>query len=233
MVSSEEIIERSFYMSLLRTTLINGLTLDPDNYLPISPAKQELLKNDMAKLKKFIYIFGVGNNQSRGPKEVPRITLELQGYYPSTFGVERYSIENLGESSSMFETEYAPKDTVIDVHLVSNNQEDMRLLHSIMYSSLPSRGYIKPFLGDKEDYFKSKLSPSNNLFIEVGNFYDKAELQHGLIEKVYSYTVHNGILPEKLVEELSNIKDISVLISPSDSLTRVSIEVENNDTPIT
>lgn len=233
MVSSEEIIERSFYMSLLRTTLINGLTLDPDNYLPISPAKQELLKNDMAKLKKFIYIFGVGNNQSRGPKEVPRITLELQGYYPSTFGVERYSIENLGESSSMFETEYAPKDTVIDVHLVSNNQEDMRLLHSIMYSSLPSRGYIKPFLGDKEDYFKSKLSPSNNLFIEVGNFYDKAELQHGLIEKVYSYTVHNGILPEKLVEELPNIKDISVLISPSDSLTRVSIEVENNDTPIT
>lgn len=233
MVSSEEIIERSFYMSLLRTTLINGLTLDPDNYLPISPAKQELLKNDMAKLKKFIYIFGVGNNQSRGPKEVPRITLELQGYYPSTFGVERYSIENLGESSSMFETEYAPKDTVIDVHLVSNNQEDMRLLHSIMYSSLPSRGYIKPFLGDKEDYFKSKLSPSNNLFIEVGNFYDKAELQHGLIEKVYSYTVHNGILPEKLVEELPNIKDISVLISPSDSLTGVSIEVENNDTPIT
>ena len=233
MVSSEEIIERSFYMSLLRTTLINGLTLDPDNYLPISPAKQELLKNDMAKLKKFIYIFGVGNNQSRGPKEVPRITLELQGYYPSTFGVERYSIENLGESSSMFETEYAPKDTVIDVHLVSNNQEDMRLLHSIMYSSLPSRGYIKPFLGDKEDYFKSKLSPSNNLFIEVGNFYDKAELQHGLIEKVYSYTVHNGILPEKLVEELPNIKDISVLISPSDRLTGVSIEVENNDTPIT
>lgn len=233
MVSSEEIIERSFYMSLLRTTLINGLTLDPDNYLPISPAKQELLKNDMARLKKFIYIFGVGNNQSRGPKEVPRITLELQGYYPSTFGVERYSIENLGESSSMFETEYAPKDTVIDVHLVSNNQEDMRLLHSIMYSSLPSRGYIKPFLGDKEDYFKSKLSPSNNIFIEVGNFYDKAELQHGLIEKVYSYTVHNGILPEKLVEELPNIKDISVLISPSDSLTGVSIEVENNDTPIT
>ena len=233
MVSSEEIIERSFYMSLLRTTLINGLTLDPDNYLPISPAKQELLKNDMARLKKFIYIFGIGNNQSRGPKEVPRITLELQGYYPSTFGVERYSIENLGESSSMFETEYAPKDTVIDVHLVSNNQEDMRLLHSIMYSSLPSRGYIKPFLGDKEDYFKSKLSPSNNLFIEVGNFYDKAELQHGLIEKVYSYTVHNGILPEKLVEELPNIKDISVLISPSDSLTGVSIEVENNDTPIT
>lgn len=233
MVSSEEIIERSFYMSLLRTTLINGLTLDPDNYLPISPDKQELLKNDMARLKKFIYIFGVGNNQSRGPKEVPRITLELQGYYPSTFGVERYSIENLGESSSMFETEYTPKDTVIDVHLVSNNQEDMRLLHSIMYSSLPSRGYIKPFLGDKEDYFKSKLSPSNNLFIEVGNFYDKAELQHGLIEKVYSYTVHNGILPEKLVEELPNIKDISVLISPSDSLTGVSIEVENNDTPIT
>lgn len=233
MVSSEEIIERSFYMSLLRTTLINGLTLDPDNYLPISPAKQELLKNDMARLKKFIYIFGVGNNQSRGPKEVPRITLELQGYYPSTFGVERYSIENLGESSSMFETEYAPKDTVIDVHLVSNNQEDMRLLHSIMYSSLPSRGYIKPFLGDKEDYFKSKLSPSNNLFIEVGNFYDKAELQHGLIEKVYSYTVHNGILPEKLVEELPNIIDISVLISPTNSLTGVSIEVENNDTPIT
>lgn len=234
MVSSEEIIERSMYMSLLSTALANKLTLDPDDYLPINPNNQAKYQHDRSKLDKFIYIFGIGNNQSRGQKEVPRISLELQGYYPSTFGVESYSIENVGDKSKVINHDYSPRDVIIDVHLVANTQEDMRLLHSIMYSSLPSRGYIKPFLGNKEEYFSSKLNPDNNLFIEVGNFYDKPGLQHGLLEKVYSYTIYDGVLSGTVVDEVPNLTDISVILTPEVSDAVVSINVgESNDTPIT
>ena len=220
-------------MSLLRVALENGLTLDPDKYQPINSVNENRYNEDKRKLKKYVYIFGVGNNRSRGPKEVPRITLELQGYYPSTFGVEKLGIENIGSKSQVLEYDVAPKDTIIDVHLVANNQEDMRMLHSIMYAALPSRGYILPFLGDKEKYFSSKVGTSNNLFISVGNFYDKDELQHGLIEKVYSYTVHNGMILENIVGEISNINSISVDVQSETSSDRVEVEVkldENNDT---
>lgn len=226
MVSSEEIIERSMYMSLLSTALANKLTLDPDNYLPINQNNQYKYQKDKSELAKFIYIFGVGNNQSRGQKEVPRISLELQGYYPSTFGVEGYSIENVGDKSRVINHDYSPRDVIIDVHLVADTQEDMRLLHSIMYSSLPSRGYIKPFLGDKEEYFSSKLNPDNNLFVEVGNFYDKPELQHGLLEKVYSYTIYDGILSDIVVDEIPNITDISVILNRDGSDEVVTLDVK-------
>ena len=233
MVSSQEIIERSFYMSLLRVALENNLTLDPDNYLPTSKESSNRYNEDKQKLEKYIYIFGIGNNHSRGPKEVPRITLELQGYYPSTFGIEKLDIENEGSSSKVIEYDIAPKDTIIDVHLVAENQADMRLLHSIMYAALPSRGYIPPFLGDKEEYMNGKVGPSNNLFISVTNFYDKDELSKGLIEKVYSYTIHNGMILDKVVDEIANINNISVNIQPEsssdDSVVQVSLD-ENNDT---
>lgn len=233
-MTPEEIVERTFYMSLLSTALVNGLTLDPDDYLPVSNSSQKKLQEDMASMSKFIYIFGVGNNQSRGPKIVPRITLELQGYYPSTFGIDTRRIDRVDGKTVLVETDSFPRDTVIDVHLVTNNQEDMRLLHSIMYTALPSRGYIKPFNGSKEEYYSSSMGPSNNMFIEIGNFYDKQELQHGLIEKVYSYTIHNGVLPERVVTEVPTITDISMSISPSSgSPVSYNNNVENDDTPIT
>lgn len=220
-------------MSLLRVALENGLTLDPDQYQPVNQETINRYNQDKSKLKKYVHIFGIGNNHSRGPKEVPRITLELQGYYPSAFGIEKLGLDNIGTKSRVIEYDVCPKDTIIDVHLVSENQEDMRLLHSIMYAALPSRGYIPPFTGDKAQYFNSGVGSTNNLFISVSNFYDKDELGHGLLEKVYSYTVHNGMILERLVDEISNINQISVEVQPEGSsdnvITKSSLD-ENNDT---
>lgn len=225
MISSEEIVERSFYMSLMRVALSNNLTLDPDNYYPMSKHNEQKFQNDRDNLKKFIYIFGVGNNQSRGQKEVPRITLELQGYYPGTFGTEKFMVDKPedGGSPVLIESDFTVKDTTIDVHLVANTQADMRLLHSIMYTALPAMGYIKPFINDKEEYFKSRIGPSDNLFIEVGNYYDKPDNQHGLLEKVYSYTVSNGVITENITDELVPIIDISAIISNSSTEVKLNI----------
>jgi hypothetical protein len=220
MVSSEEIVERSFYMNLLAVAIKAGNTLDPNNYLDSTtgmPTKETEAKyqKDKKAIKKFVYIFGIGNNQERGIKEVPRITLELQGYYPGMIGMERYQLDDDKANPRMLDTGYLSKDIVIDVHLVSKTQADMRLLHSIMYKALPTQGYIKPFLGDREKFLNEPgLWRSENIYVEVGNYYDHSDTDHGLLEHVYQYKINDGVVNEETADnfDLVPIKDISVLI---------------------
>ena len=129
---------------------------------------------------------------------------------------EKYHIDVDNDSRPILvESEFTTKSIIIDVHLVANNQDDMRMLHSLMYKSLPASGYIKPFLTNKEEYLKSGLLPTGNIFIEVSNHYDHSDNSQGLLEKVYSYTVEDGLYINDLPEDhiLTPITDISVLIN--------------------
>lgn len=226
MVSTQEIIERSFYMRLLSVALKNNLTLDPANYLPATKQSVARFEADRKAMEKFIYIFGTGNNQVKGPKEVPRIVLNLQSYYPGHIGVERYMIDDEDkENPQVWETSYTSRDLSIDVHLVANNQDDLRLLHNIMYKALPSVGYIAPYIsGTTQEYMATKISSTNNIFIEVGNYYDHQDLDHGLLEKVYQYTATDGILPSEISDiEVVPIKVIDAIISNRDSVDDLAI----------
>ena len=220
MVNLEEVIERSFYISLLHETLKRGLTINPDEYLvngePTEKTADQFEKDKQAIGKKFIYVFGIGNNLSRGAKECPRITIELNAYYPGELGTEKFSVEEAKENFDVVEYDYTTKSTNLDIHLVANTQQDMRLLHDIMYHALPAKGYIKPYFNDYEDWKSTPIGATGNLYIEVGNFYDHLDLQHGLLEKVYTYEVSDGLILEEVVSqgEIVPIKDISVLIQP-------------------
>lgn len=44
MVNSEEIVERTFYISLLSTMLEMGLTLNPEDFLPLSQENEKDFK---------------------------------------------------------------------------------------------------------------------------------------------------------------------------------------------
>ena len=230
MVTSQEIVERSFYISLLHQTLIRGLTINPENYLVKNedglwvPTRElndqyihdkEAIETELTKNGSgFYYIFGVGNNQSRGQKDLPRITLDLTAWYPGEIGLEKETNE-LDEASGLYQVidyDYEPKSSRIDVHLCANNQQEMRILHEIMYKALPSRGYIKPYLNDYESWKNSKFAPSGNIYIEVGNFYDHDDLQQGFLEKVYTYEVRDSLLNPEIIAEIAPIADISVLI---------------------
>lgn len=226
MVSSEEIIERSLYMRLLTIALNNNLTLDPDDYLPPSPETEKKYKEDMAKLNKYVYIFGVGNNQVKGAKYVPRIVLNLASYYPGHIGVEKFMVDDTDKTRpQVMDVGYTTKDVAIDVHLVANNSEDLRLLHSIMYKALPSMGYIAPYVGGSaKDYINQKVTSSNNIFLEVGNYYDHQDLEHGLLEKVYQYNITDGILDSFLSDmEVVPITNISTEIFQDDSTDNKSL----------
>lgn len=220
MVNLEEIIERSFYIALLHETLKRGLTINPDDYLvdglPTEYTADQFEQDKKAIGKKFIYIFGIGNNLVRGPKDCPRITIELNAYYPGDIGTEKFSVEESEENFDVIEYDYVTKSTNLDIHLVANTQQEMRLLHDIMYRALPAKGYLKPYFNDYEAWKNTPMGATGNLYIEVGNFYDHPDLQHGLLEKVYTYEVSDGLILEEVVSqgEIVPIKDISVLIQP-------------------
>lgn len=44
MVQSEEIVERTFYASLLNTAIKMGYTINPDDYLPASPENEQNIR---------------------------------------------------------------------------------------------------------------------------------------------------------------------------------------------
>lgn len=218
MVTTQGIIERSLYASLMQVTLQLGKTIDPELYLPVSTQNQQRYQHDMEAIDKFIYIFGVGNNQVRGPKIVPRITIDLNAYYPGNIGTEAFMVgdEKINDEYRQYSYPFETKNAQFDIHLVANRSEDLRLLHSILYTALPVRGYIKPFLeASLQEYLVNKgLAKTGNLYIEVSNYYDHNDQEHGLLEKVYSYTVVDSYIEEVFPEgaTFAPIKDISALI---------------------
>ncbi|MCM1438799.1 MAG: hypothetical protein NC131_06260 [Roseburia sp.] len=226
MVTSEEIIERSFYIALLHETLKRGLTINPDDYLVDGePTESTILRYEDDKKaigKNFIYVFGIGNNLSRGPKTCPRITIELNAFFPGDLGMEKFSVEpseQIPEAFDTIEYDYTTKNTTLDIHLVANTQQEMRVLHDIMYRALPAKGYIKPYFNDYELWKEQVMASTGNLYIEIGNFYDHPDLQHGLLEKVYTYEVQDGLILQDMAGEgdIVPIKDISVLIQPRET----------------
>lgn len=231
MVTSQEIIENTFYISLLNETLERKLTINPEDYLdysktpPLPSLDGERRYNIDRKAigNKFISIFGIGNNQSRGAKETPRITLELKSYYPGSIGLPKEDLDE--DNENIIDFGYETKDILIDVHLVSSTQNEMRTLHDIMYKALPARGYIKPYIGKRlKDWKESKTLKTGNLYIEVGNYYDHQDLNHGLLEKVYTYTVRDGLLPTVVEDvDITKIRDISCLLKNRSSDEEISL----------
>lgn len=211
MVNSQEIIERSVYMALLNMTIDLGYTINPEDYLPISQENTErfsqAIKN-IVKDKGFsISIFGVGNNHSRGIKETPRIVVDSEGFYPGDIGLPNRIMEKeegIGYTSS--EMPFETLSQYINIRLCAQSSEHMRLLHQIMFWSIPQRGYIKP-------YNEPGFLFDGNIFLRVVNFYNMPDLENGLMEKVYQFEVQDCLLEKNNTPEvITPIKDISVLL---------------------
>ena len=99
METSQIVIERSLYASLLRVALKLNRTINPEDFQPISSKSQMMQERAIKALgNKYIGIYGVGNNQSRGIKQVPRITIDLTAYYPGDLGVEQFIIGDIEDN---------------------------------------------------------------------------------------------------------------------------------------
>lgn len=207
MINSQEIIERSIYSALLDTAVSLGHSLNPNNYLPVSKENKDRFDTDVSKITKYVGIYGTGNNQSKGEKITPRIIVNARGFYPGSIGLPKLLIQKeQGIGFTATEEPYETIDQFIDIHLVANNQDDLRLLHQIMFFSIPQRGYIKPYNVDSFLF-------SGNIFIELVNFFDTPNLEFGIMEKIYQFIIQDCVINESTEEtNLVPITDISVLL---------------------
>ncbi len=192
MNNSQEIIERSIWASINDTAVAWGYAVDPEEYLPPSDKNKERLAKDLKNLSKYIRVFGPGNPQSRGKKETPRIAINPRGFYPGTVGLpksylDQVDSEDLSQGYTYYEEPYQSIDQFVDIHLVADNQMDMRLLHTLLFHSIPQRGYLKP-------YTLLTLPPTGNIFIELVNYNDIHNVDQGLIEKVYQFSVLDSLV---------------------------------------
>lgn len=216
MVTSQEIIERSFYMALMENTLRLGLTVDPNLYEKTKESMalyQQAVEEVKKNKSKFIQIFGVGNSQSKGMKEsFPRIVVESEGFAPGGIGLNRFHREKQGNKGYVVsETPFEAIDQYINVRLVSKNSEDQRLLNLIMNSSIPQRGYLKPYIYERAPF-------DGNIFVIASNFYDNSNDERGIIEKVYTWEIQDTLLqPPVEVGSETPINEINIGIFNKDT----------------
>lgn len=225
MINSQEIIERSVYRALLDVAVKLGYSVDPNLYQPPNKDNEARFLKDCNKLKKLVTIYGTGNSEAKGSKITPRIVVNARGFYPGAIGMPKELIEaEAGIGFMAYESPYETIDQQIDVHLVAGNQEDLRLLHQLMFWSLPQRGYIKPYNEEKPLF-------SGNIFIENVNFYDSPNNQMGILEKVYQYVVKDCLLENNNPgTEITPIKNIEVLAKEFGySLEDITLNIENNN----
>ena len=216
MINSQEIIERSLYDAILQVAIKLNYSLDPNEYLPITPESVERCKNDKDQLDKYIAIYGTGNATSKDIKETPRIVLNARGFFPGSIGLPKKLIEKkVGIGYTAFDSVYETIDQYIDVHLVAGNQEDLRILHQVLLFALPVRGYVKP-------YNIKDMPPEGNILIELGNFFDVPNNNLGLLEKVYEFRVYDTLvgLDDTLQTDIPEIISIEAILNDT-----VSFEV--------
>lgn len=224
MVNSQEVIERSIYSAILNTSVALGYSINPEEYLPVSEANSRKYAEAKKNLKKFVGIFGTGNNQSKDMKLTPRIVVNARGFYPGNIGLPKQLIgkeEGIGYTAT--EVPYSTIDQYIDIHLVANNQEDLRLLHQITFYSIPQRGYLKPYNQDKFLF-------SGNIFLELVNFFDTPNLEVGIMEKIYQFVVEDTLVYEN-TEPLDwvPITDISAVIEAYDGSFSNILNINNQN----
>jgi len=224
MVNSQEVIERSIYSAILNTSVALGYSINPEEYLPVSEANSRKYAEAKKNLKKFVGIFGTGNNQSKDMKVTPRIVVNARGFYPGNIGLPKQLIgkeEGIGYTAT--EVPYSTIDQYIDIHLVANNQEDLRLLHQITFYSIPQRGYLKLYNQDKFLF-------SGNIFLELVNFFDTPNLEVGIMEKIYQFVVEDTLAYEN-TEPLDwvPITDISAVIEAYDGSFSNTLNINNQN----
>lgn len=204
MITTQEILERSIYEAILNEALRQKVTLDPAVYHPVTPETEKQYKEDLKAIPHFVSIFGPGNSQSKGAKVTPRIVVDTHGFFPGGIGLPGYVEEKQDGVYRPVEVPHDTLDQFVDIRLVSNNQEENRLLHQLMFFAIPQKGYIKPFYADK-------LEKTGNIFIELVNFNDQPNLDQGFIEKVYQFAIYDCLLVlPRALDDITPIKDITV-----------------------
>lgn len=219
-----EKVERTIYEALRLTCVREGYTPNIKNFDIENPnasiAKAasiayETALNNIRNTKGFsIDLFNYAPSQSRGLKKVPRIVLQTEALLPGNTGLDTtpeyvYDV-NSGKYISK-QSQTLTSDYYFNIHLVSSNTQETRVLHGIMLATLPRMGYIKW-------YTDNELRLSHNLLIKYLSYSESDFLAEGIIEKIYRYYIPDVHEIDSIITELniSPIKEITLDIEGKD-----------------
>jgi hypothetical protein len=222
-----EKLERTIFHRLRRCAVDNGYLPDIDLYdientdHNIAKAESIRYENDMADIRSSkgfcVEVFSYSNNQSYGTKKVPRIVVETESFLQGQLGTDSTGqyLQNPDGTWNNLTSVSLLSDFYFNVKLICHTTEQHRVIHGIMVSSIPRRGYI-PW------YTEDHLLPSNNPLVRFISTFDISFVIEGIMEKVYRYEIPDAHEIDDIITKINvpPIKEIRLVIN------------ENNETII-
>lgn len=231
---SQAIIERSIYHAIRRKCIAEGYTPDVSLFDLANEAGQQqyrLALKAIQETKGFaIEVFGASNSQQKGIKQVPRISITPGTFLPGEVGYGPTTIYSPNGDNTFTGTKVPieASDYHVDIHLVSNDIQQNRVLNSILASCLYRKGYIPV-------YPHTELQLSKNLFYLNTVNVDSDKPSEGLIEKVHNYIFHDvHNIPEEHTGTVAALQEIVIDLALDDIITEeeyVHITIPDYDPP--
>lgn len=179
-----------------------------------------LFKTDLSAIKATkgfaIEIFGVSAPHSKHLKKIPRIVILANRTLPGALGgaPDRF-YGNLGDDP-FFPNSYVAKilppqtvDFQYDIHIISNEARQSRVMHELVALALPKRGYINTF-----------LNPTQKIFVRQYSYRDIPNTSKGIDEQVYLYEVKDIFeTDDKVVQQdIKPLVEIKIIPHLGDSV---------------
>lgn len=185
----QEIIERSVFETIRVVLVAEGYLPDITTYLPQSQINYDAYNTAIVAVKTAkgfcIEVFGSGSNQSKYQKKVPRIVIQTRRFLAGEIGTPPEGFYQLQEDNTFRQVKTAPTTSVmqIDIRLVSNSQEQDRIMHAVIGKALTTRKYIQRY------DIAENVDPNAKFFIAQLSYNDYGEMDEGVMERAYTYQV--------------------------------------------
>ena len=203
--NTQELIERSLFEVIRKELVDKGyipdITLfadDETGYDLYQAAVQTIVQNKGYSIE----LYNEGSNAAKGIKKTPRIVINTGNFLPGALGGDPQRI--FQDQGLYYQALITPPQTVdffINIHLVSADVEQERILNSLLSLAIQRRSYI-PFYSD----------PNETFFCRYLNFFQMDDMNQGIMEKVYAYVTEDCYDTEDrvIMDNIAKLTQISL-----------------------
>jgi hypothetical protein len=207
LTSVQELVERSVFHSIRAQCVAKGYTPNVFDYAS-TPAGQMDYDNAFAVInseKGFsIEVFNTGAPSDRKLKKLPRIVLATQGYIPGAIGGDQAHQYQLGANEKYARVFMPPttSDLYLNIHVVSSNIQQHRILSAIIALAVPRMGYSKLWNSTDNEFVDEYFFTNHLSYVPVRQYNAPGTME----------TIHRYVIPD-LFEVLER-KVSDYIISP-------------------
>jgi hypothetical protein len=210
LIQVQEIVERSLYEKIRLKILELGYIPDisNDTLYPNNAQGKRAFDAAMAQIVNSqgfaIELFSVGAVKARGLKKVPRIVIQKGRLLPGQIGAPpgiNYVPNTANDNFDGIKLPPTSTDYYLDIHLISNEERQDRVMNNIIGDSISTRAYVELL----------EVDPVSRFYIEQIGYSESADMDEGIIERVYQYRIPDLYITLKtVVGQASKITEIKV-----------------------